>query len=363
MNIPIISAIDLLIMRKGENVEKAIARSVELAKTLEELGYHRFWVPEHHGVSFFASASPAVLIGHIAAATRSLRVGSGGVMLLNHSPMMIAEQFGTLEAIYPGRIDLGVGRAVGSQGYKEEITKKALRRDPRITGEDFPELLAELQRYLGPAQKEQPVRAIPGQDSNVPVFLLSSSGYSAQLSGELGLPFAYAAHISPVNLMSSINTYRQHFRPSKTLERPYVMVATSALAAETDEEARKSFTCFQQIVLAAARDSSTKMEPPVDSMDGLWTVEEKQAIDKRNQLAIVGGRDTVRHAVRALIEQTGADELLFLSNTYSDEDRLRSYAILAETVASLNGQSKTTSSSNGVPFKQPGGLIPESCCG
>jgi luciferase family oxidoreductase group 1 len=183
MNTPIISAIDLVTMRKGESADMAIARSVGLAKAIEKLGYHRFWVPEHHGVSFFASASPAVLIGHIAAATRSLRIGSGGVMLLNHSPMIIAEQFGTLEAIYPGRIDLGVGRAVGSSGRREEITKKALRRDPRITGNDFPELLAELQLYLGPAQKEQEVRAIPGQDSNVPVFLLSSSGY-----GRLGIP-------------------------------------------------------------------------------------------------------------------------------------------------------------------------------
>jgi luciferase family oxidoreductase group 1 len=338
MNTPIISAIDLVTMRKGESADMAIARSVGLAKAIEKLGYHRFWVPEHHGVSFFASASPAVLIGHIAAATRSLRIGSGGVMLLNHSPMIIAEQFGTLEAIYPGRIDLGVGRAVGSSGRREEITKKALRRDPRITGNDFPELLAELQLYLGPAQKEQEVRAIPGQDSNVPVFLLSSSGYSAQLAGELGLPFVFAAHISPVNLMSSINLYRRHFRPSKTLGRPYVMVATLALAAETDEEARRSFTCFQQLALASARDSSTKVEPPVVSMDGLWTAEEKQAIDRRTQLAIVGGRDTVNRAVRALIEQTGADELLFLSDTYSDEDRLLSYSILAETMTSLNGQ-------------------------
>lgn len=354
MNIPILSAIDLVIMREGDDFGKAIARSVALAKNLEQLGFHRFWVPEHHGISFFASASPAVLIGHIAAATRSLRVGSGGVMLLNHSPMIIAEQFGTLDAIYPGRIDLGVGRAVGSHGYKEEITKKALRRDPRITGDDFPELLADLQRYLGPAQKEQPVRAIPGQDSNVPVFLLSSSGYSAKLAGELGLPFAFAAYISPVNLMSSINLYRQHFRPSKTLKRPYVMVATLALAAETDEEARRSFTCFQQIALAAARDSSNKMERPIDSVDGLCTPEEKQAIDKRTQLAIVGGRDTVSHAVRALVEQTGADELLFLSDTYNDEDRLRSYTILAETVASLNGQSKTAASSNEATLQTTG---------
>jgi luciferase family oxidoreductase group 1 len=221
-----------------------------------------------------------------------------------------------------------------------------LRRDPRITGDDFPELLAELQLYLGPGQKGQEVMAIPGQDSNVPVFLLSSSGYSAQLAGELGLPFVFAAHISPVNLLSSINLYRQHFRPSKTLERPYVMVATLALAAETDEAARRSFTCFQQIALSAARNSSTKMEPPVESMDGLWTAEERQVVDKRTQLAIVGGRDTVSHAVRALIEQTGADELLFLSDTYNDEDRLLSYTILAETVASLNGQSETAASSN-----------------
>ena len=336
MNTPFFSAIDLVSMRMGENADKAIARSVELAKAIERLGYHRFWVPEHHGIGFFASASPAVLVGHIAAATRSLRIGSGGVMLLNHSPMIIAEQFGTLEAIYPGRIDLGVGRAVGSSGPKEEITKKALRRDPRITGDNFPELLAELQLYLGPEQKDQEVSAVPGQDSNVPVFLLSSSGYSAQLAGELGLPFAFAAHISPVNLTSSVNLYRQHFRSSKTLERPYVMVATHALAAETDKDAQRAFTCVQQAALSSIRKISTKVEPPVDTMDGLWTAEEKQAIDRRTQLAIVGGRDTVNRAVRALLKQTEADELLFLSETYSDEDRLRSYSILAETMKSLN---------------------------
>jgi luciferase family oxidoreductase group 1 len=336
MNTPIISALDFVSMREGESAGKAIARAVKVSQAVEKLGYHRIWYSEHHGVSAVASASPALLIGHVAAATQSIRVGAGGVMLLNHPPMIIAEQFGTLEALFPGRIDLGLGRAVGSTKIREEITKKALRRDPRITDDDFPELLAELQLFLGPGEEDQEVKAYPGQGSNVPLFLLSSSGHNARLAGELGLPFIFAAHIAPANLMSSIELYRQHFRPSSTLDRPYVMISVFALAAETDEEARKFLTFIQQFYLSAVGGTGRAIKP-VDSMDGLWTEEEKEAIEKRMQFAITGGRGTVSQALRSFIEQTGADELFFWTDTYKDEDRLRSYAILHETVSSRKG--------------------------
>jgi luciferase family oxidoreductase group 1 len=192
---PVISALDLVAVRQGKTAKEAIARSVELAQHLEKLGHHRFWVPEHHNVALFASCAPAVLIGCIAGATESICVGAGGVMLLNHAPLVIAEQFGTLKCIYPGRIDLGLGRAAGSSSAQDEMMKKVLRRDPQATGENFREWLVELQRYLGPDLENQEVKSGPGQGTNVPVYLLSSSGYSAQLAGELGLPFAFAAHI------------------------------------------------------------------------------------------------------------------------------------------------------------------------
>jgi luciferase family oxidoreductase group 1 len=341
MKTPVISALDLVTVRQGKTPREAIARSAELAQHVEKLGYHRFWLPEHHNVALFASCAPAVLIGYIAGATQSIRVGAGGVMLLNHAPLVVAEQFGTLESIYPGRIDLGLGRAAGASPVQEETMKKVLRRDPQATGDNFPEWLAELQRYLGPELENQEVKSGPGQGTNVPVYLLSSSGYSARLAGELGLPFAFAAHIASQNLESSLNLYRQHFRPSKTLKQPYVMVAIFALVAETDEEARKSFTSAQQFYLAAVRSkaigtqSQEKLLPPVESMDALWSESEKQAVEKARSSAIVGSRKTVGAAIQSLIQETGADELIFWSDAYDYTERLRSYTILAEAVKSL----------------------------
>lgn len=322
MKTPILSALDFVTIRHDQDASKVIAQSVELAQYLEKSGYRRFWVPEHHGIDFFASASPAVLIGHIAGATKSIRVGSGGVMLFNHTPLLIAEQFGTLASIYPGRIDLRVGRAVGSATPKEPIYKEALRRDPQFTGNSFPNLVAELQLYLGAEQQDQITRAYP-------------SGYNAQLAGELGLPLAFATHIKPDNLIPSVNLYREHFRPSKVLSEPYVMVTALALAGETDEQAHKSFTSAQQLFLAAIRDVPSKLPPKVDNMDGLWSDVEKQAVAQRTRSAIVGGPATVRSGLRSLLQQTQADELMLWSNTYDRAERFRSYEILTEAVASL----------------------------
>ena len=233
-----VSVLDLVGMRAGEPAGSAIARSVDLARHVESLGYKRYWLAEHHAIHGLACSATAVLIGHVAGATKTIRVGSGGVMLPNHAPLVVAEQFGTLEAMYPGRIDLGLGRAPGGDGY----TMRALRRDLRQTGDDFPELLEELRTYLGPEKPGQLVKAIPGQGSNVPITLLGSSGFSAQLAGILGLPFAFAAHFAPEYLYAAAQLYRQRFQPSEALSRPYFMVAVQVIAAETDQEARRLFT-------------------------------------------------------------------------------------------------------------------------
>ncbi len=237
-----VSVLDLVGMHTGEPASTAIARSVDLAQHAERLGYTRFWLAEHHSIEGLACSATPVLIGHVAAATKTIRVGSGGVMLPNHAPLVVAEQFGTLEALYPGRIDLGLGRAPGGDFQ----TMRALRRDLRQTGDEFPELLEELRTYLGPTKPGQTVKAIPGQGSNVPITLLGSSGFSAQLAGALGLPFAFAAHFAPEYLYAASRLYRASFRPGDVLRRPYLMVAVPVIAAETDAAARRLFTTPQQ---------------------------------------------------------------------------------------------------------------------
>ncbi len=237
-----ISVLDLVGMRPGEGAGSAIARSVDLAQHVERLGYQRYWLAEHHSIAGLACSATAVLIGHVAAATETIRVGSGGVMLPNHAPLVVAEQFGTLEALYPGRIDLGLGRAPGG----DFATMRALRRDLHQSGDDFPALLEELRTYLGPEKPGQVVKAIPGQGSNVPITLLGSSGFSAQLAAMLGLPFAFAAHFAPEYLHTAAHMYRDRFQPSAVLRQPHLMVGVQVIAAETDAAARRLFTTPQQ---------------------------------------------------------------------------------------------------------------------
>src|SRR5271156_3525200 len=244
-----VSVLDLVGMRSKENPGDAIARSVDLAQHAEQLGYTRYWLAEHHSISGLACSATPVLIGHIAGATKTIRVGSGGVMLPNHAPLVVAEQFGTLEALYPGRIDLGLGRAPGG----DFATMRALRRDLHQGGDDFPALLEELRTYLGPEQPGQLVKAIPGQGSNVPITLLGSSGFSAQLAAVLGLPFAFAAHFAPEYLYAAAQLYRERFQPSELLHKPYLMVAVQVIAAETDAAARRLFTTPQQRFLRLIR--------------------------------------------------------------------------------------------------------------
>ena len=320
-----VSVLDLVGMRPEEHAGGAIARSVNLARHVEKLGYKRYWLAEHHSIAGLACSATPVLIGHVAAATKTIRVGSGGVMLPNHAPLVVAEQFGTLEALYPGRIDLGLGRAPGG----DSLTMRALRRDLQQTGDDFPELLEELRGYLGPEKPGQRVRAIPGQGSNVPMMLLGSSGFSAQLAGKLGLPFAFAAHFAPEYLYAAAQLYRQQFRPSEVLRSPYLLVAVQVIAAETDTAARRLFTTPQQRFLRLIRNQPVELLPPVDSMEPLWNEMERAAVESRLGAAIVGSDATVKAGLEKLVSETGADEVIVVTDTYEPEDRLESYRRVA----------------------------------
>jgi luciferase family oxidoreductase group 1 len=326
-----VSVLDLVGMRSGESVGSAIARSVDLAQHVERLGYKRYWLAEHHSISGLACSATAVLIGHIAGATKTIRVGSGGVMLPNHAPLVVAEQFGTLDAMYPGRIDLGLGRAPGSDAQ----TMRALRRDLRQTGDDFPELLEEVQAYLGAEKPGQSVKAIPGQGSNVPITLLGSSAFSARLAGTLGLPFAFAAHFAPEYLHAAGVLYRETFRPSEGLRNPYFIVAVQVIAAETDAAARRLFTTPQQRFLRLIRNQPVELLPPVDSMELLWREPERAAVENRLAAAIVGSDKTVKARLEKLVRETGADELIAVTDTYEHADRLDSYRRMAAVAAMI----------------------------
>src|SRR6202790_2160921 len=298
-----ISVLDLVGMRAGESASSAIARSVDLAQHAEQLGYKRYWLAEHHSIPGLACSATPVLIGHVAGATKTIRVGSGGVMLPNHAPLVVAEQFGTLEAMYPGRIDLGLGRAPGGDFQ----TMRALRRDLRQTGDEFPALLQELRTYLGPEKPGQAVKAIPGQGSNVPITLLGSSGFSAKLAGMLGLPFAFAAHFSPEYLYAAAQLYRDRFQPSEVLRKPYLIVAVQVIAAKTDAAAQRLFTTPQQRFLRLIRNQPVELLPPVDSMEPLWqNYAERAAVESRLGAAIVGSNATVKAGLEKLVGETGA---------------------------------------------------------
>jgi luciferase family oxidoreductase group 1 len=329
-----VSVLDLVGMRAGEPASSAIARSVDLAQHVEQLGYSRYWLAEHHSIAGLACSATSVLIGHVAGKTRTIRVGSGGVMLPNHAPLVVAEQFGTLEAMYPGRIDLGLGRAPGSDFQ----TMRALRRDLGQTGEDFPALLQELQGYLGPEKPGQVVRAFPGQGSNVPITLLGSSGFSAQLAGTLGLPFAFAAHFAPEYLYAAAQLYREQFRPSEALRKPYMMVAVQVIAAETDAAARRLFTTPQQRFLRLIRNQPVELLPPVDSMEPLWQDAERAAVESRLSAAVVGSNATVKAGLEKLVEDTAADEIIVVTDTYEHADRLQSYQRVAEVAAMIESR-------------------------
>ena len=330
MSLPV-SVLDLVGMHPGETAGPAIARSVDLARHAEEWGYRRFWLAEHHSIEGLACSATALLIEHVATSTRTIRVGSGGVMLPNHAPLVVAEQFGTLEAMHPGRIDLGLGRAPGG----DFLTMRALRRDLRQTGDDFPELLEELRTYLGPEKPGQAVKAIPGKGSNVPITLLGSSDFSARLAAGLGLPFAFAAHFAPDLLEAASRLYRENFRPNEGLRQPWLMVAVQVIAAETDAEARHLFTTPQQRFLRLIRNQPVELLPPVDSMDAVWSDWERTLVENKLRAAIVGSEDTVQAGLERLIAKTGADEVIVVTDTWDHAARLESYRRVAQVAARI----------------------------
>lgn len=336
------SVLDLAPIAQGRTAADAFRNTVELARHVESLGYNRFWLAEHHNINGIASSATAVLIGHVAAHTKTIRVGSGGVMLPNHAPLIIAEQFGTLESLFPGRIDLGLGRAPGSDG----LTQRALRRDPR-SGLEFPTLLDELRAFFRPAHATQAVRAIPGEGLNVPIWLLGSSDFSARLAAELGLPFSFAGHFSPEG-MAAMQLYRHLFKPSEVLDKPYAMIGVPIIAADTDEEARFQATTQEQKFLSLVRGHRLQLQPPVRDMSAVWDDWEKAAVQQRLGAAIVGGPDTVRRELEALIARTQADEVMIVSDFYEPADRLRSYEILAAIKQAEPAQAPQT----GVPVAQ-----------
>lgn len=319
----VFSILDLSPIVKGGDAAGALHNTRDLAQHAERWGYRRFWVAEHHNMSGIASAATALVIQHIAAATSTIRVGAGGIMLPNHAPLIIAEQFGTLAALYPGRIDLGLGRAPGT----DQRTARALRRNMGDSGESFPQDVLELQSYFRPVQPGQAVRAVPGAGLDVPIWLLGSSLFSAQLAAELGLPFAFASHFAPAYMQSAIDIYRSRFKPSSQLDKPYVAVGVNLFAAADDATARRLFTSLQQQFLNLVRGVPGQLNAPVDSMDGLWSPDEKSHIDRSLSCSAVGSPHTVAAQLRAIEESTGADELMLTALMYDHAARLHSFEI------------------------------------
>ncbi|HKJ71366.1 MAG TPA: LLM class flavin-dependent oxidoreductase [Gammaproteobacteria bacterium] len=321
-----LSILDLAPIRAGGDAAAALRAATELARHAEDLGYRRFWLAEHHNMTGIASSATAVLIGHVADATENIRVGSGGVMLPNHAPLVVAEQFGTLEALHPGRIDLGLGRAPGT----DRRTVRALRRDPQEGAERFPADLEELRGYLAPAEPDQMVRAVPGAGSRVPVWVLGSSPSSAELAARLGLPYAFASHFAPAHLDEALALYRERFEPSEELAAPYVMAGLNVAAADSDAEARRQFTSVQQQFLRMGRGRKPGPLPePADDMDALWAPDERERVGQMLWASAVGGPDTVAEQVAGFVERTGVDEVMATTQMHDPAAVIRSYEILA----------------------------------
>ncbi len=324
MTLPPLSVLDLAPVVQGATPAEALRHSLDLAQHVERLGYVRYWVAEHHNMTGIASAATSVVIGYIAGGTRAIRVGAGGIMLPNHSPLVIAEQFGTLESLYPGRIDLGLGRAPGT----DQRTWRALRLDP-MSAERFPQDVLELQALLGPLQPNQILRAVPGTNTNVPLWILGSSLFGAQLAAMLGLPYAFASHFAPDELMGALEIYRARFEPSQQLDRPYAMVGMNAVVADTDATATRLFTSAQQRTTNMLRGVREELPPPIDDIETYWSPLEKLHASARLACSFVGSPATVRRSLERFVAETKADELMVNAAIYDHADRLRSYELLA----------------------------------
>ncbi len=322
-----LSVLDVAGINEGSEARDSFKNSVNQARLVDELGFNRYWFAEHHNMQGIASSATSVLIGHIAGVTERIRVGSGGVMLPNHAPLVIAEQFGTLESLYPGRIDLGLGRAPGT----DQLTAHALRRNLHSSGSDFPEQLEELRSYFEPNPSAH-VRAVPGEGLDIPIWLLGSSGFSAQLSAELGLPFSFASHFAPAYVMEALQIYYQNFRPSKDLQEPYSMLGINIIAADTDEKAEYLSTSLQQQFLNMGRGVSSKFLPPVENMEEIWTPQEKHGVEQSlsSKATIVGSKETVERKLASFLEETKTNEFIISSPIFNHEDRMRSFEIIGE---------------------------------
>jgi len=323
----LLSILDLAFVPEGGTPADALRNTRDLAQHAEKWGYRRFWLAEHHNIVGIASAATAVVIGYVAANTRTIRVGAGGIMLPNHSPLVIAEQFGTLETLYPGRIDLGLGRAPGT----DQRTLLALRRTPD-SAESFPDDVLELQQFFEPAKQGQPVQAVPGAGLDVPLWILGSSLFGAQLAAILGLPYAFASHFAPAALMPALQEYRSRFKPSKQLGQSYAAAGVNVFAAETDAEARRLFTSAQQQFTRMVRGARGKLPPPIDDIETYWTPAEKEQASAMLKYSFVGSPDTVRSGLQQFVDETGVEELIVASAIYDHPARLRSYEILAQLV-------------------------------
>jgi luciferase family oxidoreductase group 1 len=325
-----LAVLDLAPVVQGSTVQQALRNSLDLARHAERWGYTRIWLAEHHNMAGIASAATSVLIAEVAAATSTIRVGAGGIMLPNHSPLVIAEQFGTLEALHPGRIDLGLGRAPGT----DQLTMLALRRaaGPQGGADTFPQDVQELQYLLGDEQPGQAVRAIPGIGSHVPIWILGSSLYGAQLAAALGLPYAFASHFAPDALIPALEVYRDRYQPSEQWPTPYAMAACNVICADTDDEALRLFTSQQRSWTNTIRGRRGQLPPPIDDIETYWTADEKPQVMRMLARSFVGSPASVRSGLDAFVEETGADELIVASAIYEHDARLRSYELLASTV-------------------------------
>ena len=326
-----LSILDLVPVVQGGTPGDALRRSLDLAQHAERFGYTRYWVAEHHNMTGIACSATSVVIGYLAGGTKTIRMGAGGIMLPNHSPLVIAEQFGTLASLYPGRIDLGLGRAPGT----DQLTWRALRRDPEAS-DRFPQDVLELQAFLAPAGDNQRIRAVPGAGTEVPLWILGSSTFGAQLAAALGLPYGFASHFAPDYLLDALEIYRAEFKPSEQSSKPYAMVGVTVVAADTDAEAQRQFTTIQQRATNMLRGVRGPAQPPIDDIEQYWSPQEKAHAMRMLHVSIVGGPERIRQGLGRLLEATKADELMVVCALYDHQARLRSYEILAEVARTMD---------------------------
>lgn len=327
-----ISVLDLAPVKQNKTIQDTFNDSLDLARFAEKLGYKRFWLAEHHNMASIASSATSVLIGYIANGTQKIRVGSGGIMLPNHSSLVIAEQFGTLESLFPHRIDLGVGRAPGTDG----LTAKALGRNPNNINQHFPQQIQELQRYFSVENSQSLVRAIPGEGCDIPIYVLGSSTDSAWLAAELGLPYAFAGHFAPQMMESAFEIYHQNYRPSKEFPDPYTIACVNGIAAETDTEATKLSTTLYQAFVNLIRNDRKPYAPPVDDMDEIWNPMEKMHVQNMLKYSFIGGKETIKKEMEQFQKRFRVNEFMITSHIYEHEARLKSYEIIRNAVDDLN---------------------------